>query len=129
MLDFSFGEIGLVAVVALVALGPERLPKVARTAGALVRRARATWQNVRDDIEREFAADDMTRGINMTKQVAADLRREIETSPVNIKSSVTDIAEAARPLNGANTLAENNTVEPTEINTIRPQGAKHDEQP
>lgn len=79
MLDFSFGEIGLVAVVALLVLGPDRLPKVARTAGALTRRARATWQNVRDDVERESSAnDDFTHGLNAAKQVAEDLRREIE---------------------------------------------------
>ncbi len=48
MFDFSFSEIGLIAVVGLLVLGPERLPKVARTAGALVRRARTSWQSVRD---------------------------------------------------------------------------------
>jgi Tat protein translocase TatB subunit len=48
MFDVGFSEIALVAVVALLVLGPERLPKVARTVGALVRRARSSWQGVRD---------------------------------------------------------------------------------
>ena len=43
MFDFSFGELLLVALVALVVLGPERLPKAARFTGLWVRRARAHW--------------------------------------------------------------------------------------
>ena len=53
------GEVGLIAVVALLVLGPERLPGAARTAGALLRRARASWQNVQQEIERELAAEDL----------------------------------------------------------------------
>jgi sec-independent protein translocase protein TatB len=40
MFDIGMGEIGLIAVVGLLVLGPERLPRVARTAGALLRKAR-----------------------------------------------------------------------------------------
>ena len=47
MFDIGFSEIGLIAVVALLVLGPERLPRVARTVGALMRRARNSWQDVR----------------------------------------------------------------------------------
>jgi sec-independent protein translocase protein TatB len=111
MLDFSFGEFGLIALVALLALGPERLPKVARTAGALMRRARTTWQNLRDDIEREFVADELAGGVNAAKQAADDMRREIEAFPADLKSSATDITEVAMR-------------EPAEANTIKPQCAK-----
>jgi sec-independent protein translocase protein TatB len=111
MLDFSFGEFGLIAVVALLALGPERLPKVARAAGALVRRARATWQDVRDDIEREFAANELAGSVNAAKQLAGDIRQRIETFPADVKSSATDIAEVA-------------IHEPAETGTIKPPCAK-----
>jgi sec-independent protein translocase protein TatB len=43
MFDFSLGEMLVVALVALVVLGPERLPKAARFAGLWVRKARAQW--------------------------------------------------------------------------------------
>jgi sec-independent protein translocase protein TatB len=121
MFDFSFGEIGLVAVVALLVLGPERLPKVARTAGALVRRARASWQNVRDEIERELAAEDLKRSINEAKQVAADLRGDVEAASAEIKSSSADIAAANKPPDGS---VGESTADP--INTILPPGS-HDE--
>jgi sec-independent protein translocase protein TatB len=63
MFDIGTGELALIAVVALLVLGPERLPKAARTAGAIVRRARASWQNVRSEIERELAAEELKQSI------------------------------------------------------------------
>jgi len=66
MFDIGMGEIGLIAVVALLVLGPERLPGAARTAGALLRRARASWQNVQQEIERELAAEELKRSLRET---------------------------------------------------------------
>lgn len=63
MFDIGTGELALIAVVALLVLGPERLPGAARTAGALIRRARASWQNMRSEIERELAAEELKRSI------------------------------------------------------------------
>ncbi|MBC6941261.1 MAG: twin-arginine translocase subunit TatB [Xanthomonadales bacterium] len=86
MFDIGFSEIALVGVVALIVLGPERLPRVARTAGALVRRARSSWLSVRNEIERELAAEDLRKSMHELKQdvaVDADLRqaaRSVETA-------------------------------------------------
>lgn len=121
MLDFSFSEIGLVAIVALLALGPERLPKAARTAGALVRRARASWQNVRDEIEREFAADDLMRRVNVAKQAAVGLT---DTSTTET-SSATEVAGLAKSHDAANIRDANETAEPT-VATATQQSAKLD---
>jgi sec-independent protein translocase protein TatB len=86
MFDVGFSEIALVAVVALLVLGPERLPRVARTAGALIRRARSSWQNVRSEIERELAAEDLKKTINETRQ-AADLRADVNAAAADIEAS------------------------------------------
>ena len=66
MFDIGMGEVGLIAVVALLVLGPERLPGAARTAGALLRRARQSWQNVQQEIERELAAEEIKRNLRET---------------------------------------------------------------
>ena len=95
MFDFSFGEIGLIAVVALVVLGPERLPKVARTAGALVRRARTSWQSVKDEIERELEAEDLKRSFSEARQAASDLRDEMQRTSVDIESSAREATNFA----------------------------------
>jgi sec-independent protein translocase protein TatB len=66
MFDIGTGELGLIAVIALLVLGPERLPGAARTAGALLRKARQSWNNVRDEIERELAAEELKASIKRT---------------------------------------------------------------
>jgi len=69
MFDVGMGEIGLIAVVALLVLGPERLPGAARTAGALLRKARQSWQSVRVEIERDLAAEELKRSIKQTASI------------------------------------------------------------
>lgn len=64
MFDFSFSELLLIAVVALVVLGPERLPKAARFAGLWVRRARAQWDSVKSELERELEAEELKRSLH-----------------------------------------------------------------
>ena len=54
MFDVGFSELVLIGVVALVVLGPERLPGAARTAGAVLRRARNSWASVKAEVEREI---------------------------------------------------------------------------
>ena len=81
MFDIGMGELGLIAVVGLLVLGPERLPRVARTTGALLRKARQSWSSVRADIERELAAEDLKQAMRQTAAAAdpsADLRRAVE---------------------------------------------------
>ena len=87
MFDIGFSEIALIAVVALLVLGPERLPKVARTAGALLRRARASWQNVRSEIERELDAEDLKKTLRETRR-AADLRGDLHATAADIDRGV-----------------------------------------
>ena len=59
MFDIGFSELLVIAVVALIVLGPERLPKAARFAGLWVRKARAQWYSVKSEFEREMAADEL----------------------------------------------------------------------
>ncbi|MEP6941031.1 MAG: Sec-independent protein translocase protein TatB [Rudaea sp.] len=106
MFDFSFGEIGLIAVVALVVLGPERLPKVARTAGALVRRARTSWQSVKDEIERELEAEDLKRSFSEARQAASDLRDEMHRTSSDIESSAREATNLGPSADGSPALAD-----------------------
>lgn len=55
MLDMGILEIGVVAVVALLVIGPERMPTVARKAGKMLGSVRRMWANVKEDIDK--AAD------------------------------------------------------------------------
>jgi len=59
MFEVGFSEMLVIAFVALVVLGPEKLPKAARFAGLWMRRARAQWYSVKAELEREIAAEQL----------------------------------------------------------------------
>jgi len=61
MIEISFGKLVLLALVALIVLGPEKLPHAARTAGALLRRVRLGWDSVRAEVERELQLEEIKR--------------------------------------------------------------------
>jgi len=61
MFDVGFSEMIVIAIVALVVIGPERLPKVARTAGLLLGRMRRYVNDVKADISREMQLDELKK--------------------------------------------------------------------
>ena len=61
MIEISLGKMVLLALIALIVLGPEKLPGAARTAGALMRRVRGGWDNVRAEVERELEIEQIKR--------------------------------------------------------------------
>ncbi len=81
MFDASFLEIVLILLVALIVIGPERLPRVARTIGLWVGRARAMFNTMRDEVEREIQIDELRKAerdlkedldLGLDKDVMAD---------------------------------------------------------
>lgn len=96
MFDIGFGKLALIAVVALIVLGPERLPRVARTAGALVRRARNSWASVRAEIERELATDELKRSIREAAE-AVDIRGDVNAMAGSIDGTRAPAPEPASP--------------------------------
>ncbi|XZG70869.1 Sec-independent protein translocase protein TatB [Chitinibacteraceae bacterium HSL-7] len=77
MFDIGFSELLVIGLVALLVLGPERLPKAARTFGALLGRARRMVMNVRADLDREFAAGELARIEAELRAEASDLRDSV----------------------------------------------------
>ncbi len=76
MFDIGFSELMVIAVVALIVIGPERLPKVARTVGHLFGRMQRYVNDVKSDISREMALDDL-RKLQSSMQ---DTMRSVEQS-------------------------------------------------
>jgi len=68
MFDIGFSELVLIGIVALVVIGPERLPKVARTAGLWVGRMRGFVMSVKADIDQEMRADELKRIMDQQAQ-------------------------------------------------------------
>lgn len=80
MFDIGFSELVVIGIVALVVLGPERMPKAARFAGLWVRRARAQWHSVKAELERELAAEELKRSLQDTRQTIAGIDDEMRTA-------------------------------------------------
>ena len=74
MLDFSMGEIGLIAAVALVVLGPDKLPQVAKTAGSLIGKAQRFVTQVKTDIDKEIQLSELKKIQEDAKKMASDLQ-------------------------------------------------------
>ena len=92
MFDIGFSELLLIAVVALVVLGPERLPKAARFAGLWVRRARAQWYSVKSELERELEAEELKRSMQETqaalKQAQTRLQDEFGQAQAHVQEGL-----------------------------------------
>jgi sec-independent protein translocase protein TatB len=76
--DFGFSELLLIAVVGLLVLGPERLPRAARTGGLWLRRARSSWYSVKAQFERELADDELRRSLQQTREEFDGLRKTLQ---------------------------------------------------
>lgn len=81
MFDVGFAELAVIGMVALLVLGPERLPRAARATGLYLRRARAAWYSVRGQIERELAAEDLKRATGEVQQALGLEQVPVAASP------------------------------------------------
>jgi sec-independent protein translocase protein TatB len=90
MFDIGMSEIAVIGVVALVVLGPERLPKVARTAGHMFGRLQRYVATVKSDINREMEMSDLAK---MKEEVQSAARSFEQTVNDHAKSIETDARE------------------------------------
>lgn len=84
MFDVGFAEILLLSLIGLLVLGPDRLPRVARTLGGLARKARGSWLSLKRSIEAEMRAE--------------ELREPLKHFQQEVKSTVDDIRSGAEKL-------------------------------
>src|SRR5687768_10189082 len=85
MFDIGFSELLVIAVVALIVLGPERLPKAARFAGLWVRRARAQWYSVKAELEHDLAADELKRSLRDTEDAMRRAQSELRDAGDSVR--------------------------------------------
>jgi sec-independent protein translocase protein TatB len=115
MFDFAWSELALIAIIALVVIGPKDLPRVMRIVGQWVRRARSIareFQGSLDQMMREAELDDIKR--NMDRATDFNLEREIEkiVDPNrDIHNSLTD-PMLTNPLTAETEAAATTPIEP-----------------
>lgn len=97
MFDIGFSELIVIGIVALVVIGPERLPKVARTAGHLLGRLQRYVNDVKADINREMQLDELRKLQTDMQESARDLERNLNSEIGSIKNAVEE-TEPSAPL-------------------------------
>jgi sec-independent protein translocase protein TatB len=101
MFDFGFWEIILILMVALIVVGPERLPGLARTAGLWIGKAKRFVTDVKAEIDQELAADELKKALNKqeamsdvyeiieeTRKATSDFKQEINKTAAESTSAV-----------------------------------------
>jgi sec-independent protein translocase protein TatB len=89
--DVSFGELLIIAVVALIVIGPEKLPKVARTMGLLAGRMQRYVATVKGDIERELKDEEL-------RKIHSDVKQDIATFESEVTEEVRQADNATQGL-------------------------------
>lgn len=134
MFGIGTGELMIIALVALVVLGPERLPRAARFAGVWVRRARGQWYSVKAELERELSAEDLKRSVQDAQRSIADVGTQVRDAGTRVREGVDQarrgteaLVDPARPLPGTQTaplpegaIAADPTTPPAPADAARP---------
>jgi sec-independent protein translocase protein TatB len=98
MFDIGFSEMLLIAVVALIVIGPERLPKVARTLGHLFGRMQRYVNDVKADISREMELDELRKLQTQIQDAAHSFETSVKNEVSATESQFQKIAQEANPL-------------------------------
>lgn len=98
MLDLSMGEIGLIAVVALVVLGPDKLPAVAKTAGTLMGKAQRFVSQVKNDIDREVELSELKKIQEDARRMAANIENDLKTTQNELQKDVDSMNQSLKQI-------------------------------
>ncbi|AXA56116.1 Sec-independent protein translocase protein TatB [Pseudomonas thivervalensis] len=122
MFGISFTELLLVGLVALLVLGPERLPGAARTAGLWIGRLKRSFNAIKQEVEREIGADDIRRQLHnehilSLEQEARKIFTPTQQEPTPVQPTVEPTIAPQAPVDGAGPVAEPTPVTPTVADT------------
>lgn len=105
MFDIAFSELIVIAVVALIVIGPERLPKVARTLGLLTGRVQRYVTTVKADIDRELQLEDI-------KKLRQEMEQKVKQAEAEALRTQADIGHAALDIESSVNAAIESPAEP-----------------
>ncbi|MDM8348356.1 Sec-independent protein translocase protein TatB [Pseudomonas sp. sp1636] len=106
MFDIGFTELLLIGVVALVVLGPDRLPGAVRTAGLWIGRIKHSFSTIKAEVEREIGADEIRRQLH--NEQILELEREMKAMKQSVNAPLSSLIEPG-PAGEAAAKAETGT--------------------
>lgn len=120
MFDIAFSELVFIALIALVVLGPERLPKVARTAGHLLGRLQRYVSDVKADINREIQLDELRKLQSDVEQSARSFESSINQELKSAEESLKSVGNSILPPDEAGS-AQPSTEHPPGVAEDKPE--------
>ena len=111
MFGISFSELLLVGLVALLVLGPERLPGAARTAGLWIGRLKRSFNAIKQEVEREIGADEIRRQLH---------NEHILSMEEEAKKILAPLQDAVKPLTPAEPAAPTEPASPAPVSLSKP---------
>lgn len=104
MFEVGFSEICMVALVALLVIGPEKLPKVARMAGFWISKSRRIVASVKQEIHEEFQAEELRQslknqsGIKEIKQIINDSANDLQSFKNTLNQEMEELKSTQQPM-------------------------------
>jgi len=123
MFDVGFSEIMVIAVVALVVLGPEKLPKTARTLGHLFGRLQRYVADVKADINRELQLEELKKMQAEVKTAASDFQSSLNTSAQEVEANVRAVEASLNAAAGENVAGASESSTPAGSSAAVPDAA------
>ncbi len=125
MFDVGFAELILLFIIGLLVLGPERLPKVARTLGGLTRKARSSWLNLKRSIEAEIRAEELKQPLEKFQK---DVRSAVDTVNRRVDTIQREAQREVQPKDQSTDQPEDHPAETPEHKPEDPPDARPAEQ-
>lgn len=113
MIDFGFDKLALIGAVALIVIGPEKLPKVARTVGHLVGKAQRYVADVRAEVNRSIELDELKKMKTQFEDAARDVESSVQQQVNEASSSLSnDWASLGTSDNNSSSYTGSSALEP-----------------
>lgn len=96
MFDIGFTELVLIGIVALIVIGPERLPAVAKTAGQWIAKVQRFVRGVKSDLASELDSGDLKKLIGDQREQIDELRSLVSTASKDFHSTANDVVKGAK---------------------------------
>ena len=116
MFDIGFSELMVIGVVALIVIGPEKLPRMARTLGHLAGKLQRYVSDVKADINREIELEDLKKMRDSMQQAASsfqsDLTSEVNKTEAELKKAADELNKTTEEINQSLSAAHTETPAP-----------------
>ena len=107
MIDLGVSKIALIGAVALIVIGPEKLPRLARTIGTMLGKAQRYVADVKQEVSRSMELDELKKMTESVEGAARDVENSIQTNASDFEKSWTETtSDASASLPGMEILPE-----------------------